>query len=93
MILFFSVRGEGKCEINYKKKKFIFELFGIFFDHFWSLVCLVFFFSVRGEGKCEINYKKKKIYFCPFWKLFSPFLVVSFPEKMIRKCFGGKEKE
>ena len=21
MVLFFSVRGEGKCEINYKKKK------------------------------------------------------------------------
>ena len=27
MILFFSVRGEGKCEIDYKKKrKFFFSL-------------------------------------------------------------------
>ena len=24
MVLFFSVRGEGKCEIDYKKKKKIF---------------------------------------------------------------------
>ena len=42
------------------------------------------FFSVRGEGKCEINYKKRA---------FSLFLVVSFPEKMIRNCFGGNEKK
>ena len=36
----FSVRGEGKFEKNYKKKrKKIFPLFGRFFDHFWSLVC------------------------------------------------------
>ena len=30
MVLFFSVRGEGKCEINYKKKKlkFFFLLSG-----------------------------------------------------------------
>ena len=34
MVLFFSVRGEGKCEINYKKKeKFVFS-FREFFDHF-----------------------------------------------------------
>ena len=26
MVLFFTVRGEGKCEINYKKKKKIFFL-------------------------------------------------------------------
>ena len=40
MVLFISVRGEGKCEINYKKKrKKFFPLFGRFFDHFWSLVC------------------------------------------------------
>ena len=40
MVLFFSVRGEGKCEIDYiKKKKKIFPPFGIFFDYFWSLVC------------------------------------------------------
>ena len=25
--------------------------------------------------------------------MFSLFLVVRFPEKIIRKCFGGKEKE
>ena len=40
MVLFFSVRGEGKCEIDYKKKeKIFFSLLGRFFDHFWSLVC------------------------------------------------------
>ena len=54
---------------------------------------MVLFFSVRGEAKCEINYKKQKIYFCPFWELSLPFLVVCLPEKMIRKCFGGNEKE
>ena len=26
MVLFFSVRGEGNCEIDYKKKKFFFPL-------------------------------------------------------------------
>ena len=51
------------------------------------------FFSVRGEGKCEINYKKNENFFSLLWRAFSLFLVVSFPEKMIRKCFGGKEKE
>ena len=50
------------------------------------------FFFVRGEGKCEINYKKRRFFFSPLG-IFSPFLVVRFPEKMIRKCFGGKEKE
>ena len=50
------------------------------------------FFSVRGEGKCEIIYKKRRFFFSPLG-IFSPFLVVTFPEKMIRKCFGGKEKE
>ena len=54
---------------------------------------MVLFFSVRGEEKCEINYKKQKIYFCPFWGLSGPFLVVCLPETMIRKCFGGNEKE
>ena len=38
MVLFISVMGEGKFEINYKKKIFFFPL-GRFFDHFWSLVC------------------------------------------------------
>ena len=39
MVLFISVRGEGKCEINYKtdRKKF-FPPSERFFDHFWSLV-------------------------------------------------------
>ena len=37
---FYFRKGEGKCEINYKKKrKKIFPPFGRFFDHFWSLVC------------------------------------------------------
>ena len=53
MFLFLSVRGEGKCEKNYKKIKKIFPPLGRFFDHFWWLVC----------------------------------------RKIIRKCFGGKEKE
>ena len=39
MVIFISVMGEGKCEINFKEKqKKIFSL-GRFFDHFWSLVC------------------------------------------------------
>ena len=54
---------------------------------------MVLFFSVRGEGKCEKNYKKKKKKCYSFWEVFSPFLVAILPEKMIRKCFGGKEKE
>ena len=31
MVLFFSVRGEGKCEIDYKKKKKNFSPLGSFF--------------------------------------------------------------
>ena len=54
---------------------------------------MVLFFSVRGEGKCEKNYKKRKKHFSSFREVFCPFLVASLPEKMIRKCFGGKEKE
>ena len=38
-MVFFSVRGEGKCEKNHKKGKKFFAPFGSFFDHFWSLVC------------------------------------------------------
>ena len=35
MVLFFSVRGEGKCEINYKKKEnFFFSPLGRFFTIF-----------------------------------------------------------
>ena len=37
--------------------------------------------------------KKRKKIFPPFGRFFDHFLVVSLPEKMIRKCFGGKEKE
>ena len=37
--------------------------------------------------------KKSKKIFLPFWRFFDCFLVASLPEKMIRKCFGGKEKE
>ena len=54
---------------------------------------MVLFISVRGEGKCEINYKKKRNNFSSFREVFGPFLVVSLPEKMIRKFFLGKEKE
>ena len=53
---------------------------------------MVLFLSVRGEGKCEIDYKKKENFFSPL-DAFEIILVVSLPEKMIRKCFGGKEKE
>ena len=53
---------------------------------------MVLFFSVRGEGKCETNYKKKEIFFL-LSGAFSPFLLASLPEKMIRKCFGGNKKE
>ena len=31
MVLFFSVKGEGKCEIDYKKKKIFFPPLGRFF--------------------------------------------------------------
>ena len=34
--------------------------------------------------------KKKKIFFPPLGRFFLPFLVVSLPEKMISKFFGGK---
>ena len=36
MVLFFSVRGQGKCEINYKKKKIFFSPLGRFFTIFGS---------------------------------------------------------
>ena len=40
MVLFFSVTGEGKCEIIYKKKENLFLSFReLFFNHFWLLVC------------------------------------------------------
>ena len=38
VVLFFSVRGEGKCEIDYKKKIFFFS-FRELFNYFWWLVC------------------------------------------------------
>ena len=34
MVLFFSVRGEGKCEIDNKKKKFFFSPLGSFLTNF-----------------------------------------------------------
>ena len=34
MVLFFSVRGEEKCEISIKKKKFFFSPLGSFFTIF-----------------------------------------------------------
>ena len=37
--------------------------------------------------------KKKENFFPPFGRFFDHFLVATLPEKMIRKCFGGKEKE
>ena len=37
--------------------------------------------------------KKRKKIFPPIGRFFDHFLVVSLQEKMIRKCFKGKEKE
>ena len=54
---------------------------------------MVLFISVRGAGKSEINYKEKKKIFSSFRECFLTVLFISLPEKMIRKCFGGKEKE
>ena len=34
MVLFISVRGEGKCEIDYKKKENFFSSLGSFFTIF-----------------------------------------------------------
>ena len=34
MVLFFSVRGEGKCERDYKKKKIFFSPLGSFLTNF-----------------------------------------------------------
>ena len=34
MVLFFSVRGEGKCEIDYKKKEKFFSLLWSFLTNF-----------------------------------------------------------
>ena len=36
---FFSVRGEGKFEIDYKKKENSFFSFRELFNYFWWLVC------------------------------------------------------
>ena len=38
MVLFFSVRGDGKFEIDYKKEKIFFPLFRELFNYFWWLV-------------------------------------------------------
>ena len=37
MVLFFSVIGEGKCEIYLKKKEIFFFFFRELFQYFWSL--------------------------------------------------------
>ena len=54
---------------------------------------MVLFLSVRGEGKCEIDYKKKENFFFSFREFFNLFWWLVFRKKMIRKCFGGKEKK
>ena len=40
---------------------------------------------------CNTLFKKKSIF--PLQGAFSLFFVGNLPEKMIRKCFGGKEKK
>ena len=39
MVLFFSIRGEGKFEIDYKKKKIFFFSFRELFNFFSWFVC------------------------------------------------------
>ena len=39
MVLFISLRGEGKCEKNYKKRK---KIFYSFREVFWPFLSLVF---------------------------------------------------
>ena len=81
-----------------KKKNFLWDVFPCGFpisgDKKGGKSKWFWFFSVRGEGKCKLNYKKKKkkkIF--SFREFFLTILVVSLPEKMIRKFFGGKEKK
>ena len=45
---------------------------------------MVLFFSVRGEGKMLNNFIKKKFFFSLLYGTFSLFLVVRFPQKIIR---------
>ena len=60
MVLFFFVRGEGKCEIIYKKKQIYICPLGSFFDHFWSLVCRKRWLrSVSGVRRRSREQKKK----------------------------------
>ena len=53
---------------------------------------MVLFISVREEGKCEINYKKKIKFFFLLEGGFLTILVVSLPEKMIRKFFEVRRR-
>ena len=53
-----------------------------------------FVFFPEGEREnVKKNYKKMENFFPPFGRFFDHFLVATLPEKKIRKCFGGKEKE
>ena len=91
---FCRLRGAGGYK-KVRKKKFFME----FFPCGFSISGIKkggevnsFRFAIRVEGKCEINLKKKKSVF-PLQGAFSLFFVVNLPEKMFRKCFGGKEKK
>ena len=53
---------------------------------------MVLFFSVRGEGKYEKNYKKRKKNFSSFRGVFGPFLVASFPEKLLGSVSGVRRR-
>ena len=65
MVLFFSVRGEDKCDIMCKKKKIYFCPLGSFFDSFWALVCRkrwlrsVSGIRRRSREQKKSNFKKK----------------------------------
>ena len=50
-----------------------------------------FRFCDQRRGKCEIKIEKKKNFF-PLQGAFSLIFVGNLPEKIIRKFFGGKEK-
>ena len=73
MVLLFTGWGEGKCEINYKKKKKIFLLQGSFSPYLVVTLPKKMIgnsFSRTRNGKVEKVHKK--IIFIPFFSKFFP---------------------
>ena len=97
-VVIFPITRRGRVEKSkkkMKKKNFLWDVFPCGFPisgykkggkSKWFC-----FFSGRGEGKCKINNKKKSCFLIS--GAFSLFLVVSLPEKMNWKLFGGMDKE